>query len=408
MKCYLNISAVGRKVGSTKLASATRGVLALAVFSLLLVTAAKPARGQAETVLYRFMAVPDGENPLGAVVLDNKGNLYGTTVYGGYGGAGTVFELTSAGTEKVLYSFGSQFGDGTYPVAGLVFDKKGNLYGTTQNGGANDAGTVFELTSAGTEKVLYSFFCCLSDGALPSAGLVFDKEGNLYGTTYLGGTNDAGTVFELTSAGTEKVLYSFGGYRSDGSNPDAGLVFDKKGNLYSTTRFGGANGAGTVFELTSSGTEKVLYSFGSQSGDGSEPYAGLVFDQEGNLYGTTLGRGVNDFGTVFELTSAGTEKVLYSFGSQSGGEPYAGLVFDKKGNLYGEATSGGANLGGTVFELTSAGTEKVLYSFSPHGGGGTSPSGGLVFDKKGNLYGTTVYGGYGGANGWGTLFKVTP
>ncbi len=332
------------------------GALTLAVLSAVLAIAALPAQAQTETVLYSFASQPgDGFNPVADLVFGKKGNLYSTTLYGGANNVGTVFELTAAGTEKVLYSFGSQPGDGTYPYAGLVFDKEGNLYGTTYSGGAHNKGTVFELTAAGTEKVLYSFGSQPGDGYNPYSGLVFDKEGNLYGTTYIGGADGYGTVFELTAAGTEIVLYSFGSQPGDGLYPYAGLVFDKKGNLYGTTNIGGADDLGTVFEVTAAGTEKVLYSFEGLP-DGFYPYAGLVFDKDGNLYGTTSAGGTKSgpvqYGMVFELTAAGTEKVLYSFGSQpDGSDPYAGLVLGKNGKLYGTTVNGGSVDVGTVFEV---------------------------------------------------------
>jgi uncharacterized repeat protein (TIGR03803 family) len=425
-----NISNTGPRFGSTKLAAAiARGALTLAVLSALLLVGARPAPAQTEKVLYSFLSYSgDGAYPKAGLVFDTKGNLYGTTYYGGVYGYGTVFEITSAGTEKVLHSFGSQSGDGYSPWPTLVFGKKGNLYGTTDGGGAYDYGTVFEIATtgkkAGTEKVLYSFNPNGTDGYSPVGGLVFDKEGDLYGTTYAGGEHNEGTVFEITAAGKEEVLYSFGNQSPDGYSPAAGLVFDKEGNLYGTTYFGGdlscnlGRGCGTVFEITSAGTEKVLYSFGSQSGDGVSPWAGLIFDKKGNLYGTTTSGGSNGTacgsigcGTVFELTAAGTEKVLYSFGSQSGDGigPWAGLIFDKKGNLYGTTEDGGAYGDGTVFEIATtgkkAGTEKVLYSFGSQSGDGNGPMAGLIFDKEGNLYGTTDYGG---AYEVGTVFEVTP
>ena len=234
----------------------------------------------------------------------------------------------------------------------MIFDKEGNAYGTTSYGGNYNQGTVFELTSEGTEKVLYSFGSQPGDGDSPFAGLVFDKQGNLYGTTALGGTYGYGVVFELTSEGTEKVLYSFGSQPGDGHYPNAGLVLDKKGNLYGTTPYGGTFGYGMVFELTSVGT-KNLYSFGSQSGEGHYPNAGLVLDNNGNIYGTNTYGGANGFGAVFELTSGGVEKILYSFqGPPDGYYPTAGLVFDKSGNLYGTTELGGVFGDGTVFKLT--------------------------------------------------------
>src|ERR1017187_10338672 len=277
-----------------------------------------------EKVLHNFSGIPDGASPMAGLIWDAAGNLYGTTVWGGTspscgGGCGTVFELTPAAgggwTEKVLWSFGNGT-DGVSPVAGMVFDAAGNLYGTTLYGGTTGFGTVFELTPAadGTwaEKVLYSFGNG-TDGSIPDSGLIFDADGNLYGTTTQGGTfNQTGTVFELTPAaggiGTEKVLHSFGN-GTDGTYPEGGLIFDAAGNLYGTTWGGGAQGnGGTVFELTTAagGTwpERGLHNFGSGA-DGAHPGAGLVFDAAGNLYGTTRGGGTYGGGTVFELTPAG-------------------------------------------------------------------------------------------------------
>jgi len=388
--------------------------LTLAVLCALLLVASRPAQAQTETVLYSFTDTSgDAAYPQAGLVMDTNGNLYGTTSVGGAYNEGTVFEVTVAGAEEVLYSFGSQAGDGNNPGAGLIFDKTGNLYGTTFRGGANGWGTVFKLTPAGTETVLYSFTGTNGDGANPQAGLVMDKKGNLYGTTMNGGANIGGAVFELTTKGTEKVLYSFGSQAGDGTNPVAGLTFDTTGNLYGTTFAGGAYNEGTVFELTKAGTEKVLYSFGSQAGDGANPTAGLTFYKKGNLYGTTIRGGSNGEGTVFELTAAGTEMVLHSFSFESGdgASSNAGLIFDKKGNLYGTTTVGGANSEGTVFELTAKGTEKILYSFGSQMGDGANPVAGLIFDKMGDLYGTTVGGGLFFAcpvNGCGTVFKLTP
>jgi uncharacterized repeat protein (TIGR03803 family) len=402
-------------------AAAIRGALTLAVLSALLLIAAHPVQAQTETVLYNFKGYPgDGAHPAASLILDEKGDLYGTTDLGGEYGLGTVFEWTATGTEKVLYSFGSQSGDGSVPAGGLIFDKENNLYGTAATGGAFGYGAVFELTATGVEKILYSFGGQPGDGATPVAGLIFDKKGNLYGTTEYGGAHAYGTIFELSAAGTEKVLYSFGSQSGDGTYP-VGLIFDTKSNLYGTTIQGGDlscgyGGCGTIFELTKAGTEKVLYSFSGYPGDGDGPSAGLIFDKKGDLYGTTeyggtyncIGHGC---GTVFELTAAGTEKVLYSFGSQSddGNYPVAGLNFDKKGNLYGTTYASGSYNYGTVFELTAAGTEKVLYSFGDFLGDGANPEAGLIFDKEGNLYGTTVYvsdHGYGNI-GYGTVFKLT-
>ncbi len=338
------------------LIATSHDALMFSLLSALLAATVQTSQAQTETVLYSFGSKSrDGVNPYAGLIFDKKGNLYGTSLKGGGGagdGHGTAFELTSGGVEKILHRFSSK--SGKIPAGGLVFNKKGNLYGTAGNGGAYGYGTVFELSSKGLVKFLYSFDPPSGgDGGDPLAVLIFDKVGNVYGTTSYGGTHSQGTVFELTSGGAEKVLYSFGSQPGDGDAPFAGLVFDKKRNLYGTTALGGTYGYGVVFELTSGGKEKVLYSFGSQSGDGHYPYAGLVLDKNGNLYGTTIYGGANGFGAVFELTSGGVEKVLYSFqGSPDGYYPTAGLVFDKSGNLYGTTELGGAFGDGTVFKLT--------------------------------------------------------
>ena len=309
----------------------------------------------------------DGYNPYASVIFDTSGNLYSTTVYGGVGLGGAVFELTpKAGggwTAKLLHSFNTT--DGANPYASLTFDSAGNLYGTTHQGGTYYEGVVFELTpGAGgiwTEKVLHNFGSS-GDGYYPFSGLVLDSAGNLYGTTPMGGLCvNCGTVFELTlTAGgswTESVLYSFSGT----DLPLGGLSFDASGNLYGTTEYGGAYGSGTVFELTPSAggswTETTLYDFKDNGTDGLNPYASVIFDTFGNLYSTTYeGGGAHSYGTVFELKASSggnwTEKVLHSFNSSGGGTyPYAGLILDAAGNLYGTTYEGGAYGYGTVFEI---------------------------------------------------------
>jgi len=410
-------------------------MLALLVLGVLV----GAALAQKESVLYSFCAqynCNDGEFPQAGLLLDQKGNLYGTTSTGGpydecgnHGGegCGLVFKLSPRGKETVLYDFcerGYPCTDGATPLAGLIFDRNGYLYGTTEYGGAHGEGVVFKLTPKGKYAVLYSF-CAhnnCTDGYNPAAGLVFDEKGNLYGTTRSGGAYGAGVVFRLTPEGKETVLYSFCAQSkcADGYYPAAGLVFDQKGNLYGTAEYGGAYNGGVVFKLTPKGKYAVLHGFCAQSGctDGEYPAAGLVFDLKGNLYGTTAGGGVSNCdgstcGVVFKLTPKGTETVVYSFCSQSGctdGEyPAAGLVFDLKGNLYGTTASGGERYAGVVFKLTPKGKETVLYSFCAQGGNnctdGDAPYAGVAFDQKGNLYGTTYWGGGGGV---GVVFKLTP
>ncbi len=419
------------------------GRIALALFVLVVMFAAgHSALAQTETVLYSFgIQSVDGATPWGSLIMDKEGNLYGTTGRGGEYDSGEVFMLSppakkhGAWLESVLYSFGRQSGDGVTPYDSLVMDKEGNLYGTTHEGGPNNAGTVFKLSAEGggawSETVLYGFGGAPNDGSLPYAGLIMDKEGNLYGTTYSGGANNVGTVFELSppakkgGAWTETVLYGLRGVPNDGSFPYAGLVMDKSGNLYGTTEQGGASGFGTVFELSppaanGAWTETVLYSFGSQSGDGVNPWDSLIMDKKGNLYGTTTGGGAYVYGEVFKLTppteESGdwAENILYSFGSSDGAYPFASLLMDKKGNLYGTTTGGGKYGYGTVFQMSppteknGAWTETLLRTFGKQQYG-QEPWDSLIMDKEGNLYGTTTEGG--ATNncdyGCGTVFKLS-
>jgi uncharacterized repeat protein (TIGR03803 family) len=391
------------------------GLLAFAGLGGFFLLAAARADAQTETILYSFGSVPgDGAFPYGGL-LYNKGNLYGTTHANPNGNLGNVFEITAAGQYEVLYNFGSQPGDGIgpRPFGGLAF-RGGKLYGTTFEGGAaGGVGTVFDLTLKGKEKVLHTFGVQSGDGVYPAAGVIFDKAGNLYGTTEEGGAYDnicvagCGIVYEITKTGEEKVLYSFGDQFQDALGPIANLTFDKAGNLYGTSFGGGTYGHGAVFELSLAGAEKVLYSFNSQSGDGNVPYSGIVFDKKANIYGTTFYGGVYGQGTVFQLSPSGVEKILYSFGGQAsdGINAYGSVVFDKKGNLYGTTFAGGLYGQGTVFELSPTGVETILYTFGSQAGDGNTPLGELVFEKAGNLYGVTAYGG---AYGFGTVFEITP
>jgi uncharacterized repeat protein (TIGR03803 family) len=422
-----------------------------------------------EQVLYSFCPVHGctaGEIPWSSLTSDAVGNLYGTTSGGGlrtkmcqanqkFGSCGTAFELEQRADgkwmEKVLHRF--NFTDGANPLVGLIFDAEGNLYGTTANGGSGDCmygcGTVFELTPVAggkwTEKVLHSFSKDGRDGEGPSGRLIFDASGNLYGTTYNGGSSgcsECGTVFQLMPGAngkwTERVLHSFKGV--DGISP-LGLILDASGNLYGTAYLGGkgnGGGAGTAFELTPGANDewalKVLYTFCEESGcaDGAGPVAGLTFDAAGNLYGATVQGGNisgspcgnNGCGTVFRLTPHADgnwkETVLHRFaGQKDGWEPQAGPIFSPAGKLYGTTGVGGSetcNRGygcGTVFQLTPGNdgkwTEKVLHSFT--GKDGDGPIGALTFDGAGNLYGTTLTGGT-SSNcsdlGCGTVFKIMP
>lgn len=368
---------------------------------------ASNAPAQTFSLLHQFKSGSGGINLDAGVVLDAKGNLFGTTVNDGAFASGTVFEISAAGKEKVLYSFTGGGGDGAFPYYGvLARDSSGNLYGTTNSGGIFSqaclfgCGTVFKIDPSGKETVLYRFRGTGGDTSQPWAGVVRDAAGNLYGSTLFTGF---GAIYKVDPNGKETVLYTFTG-GADGGSPYGNLVLDAKGNLYGTTSFGGSSGAGTVFKVDPTGTETVLYNF-TGSTDGGNPEAGLIRDGKGNLYGTTAGGGSSFLGTVFKLDPSGTETVLYNFtgGADSGNPSWGSLVRDSAGNLYGTTQQGGASDFGIVFKLNPRGKLTVLHSFS--GRDGKIPYGTLVRDKAGNLYGTTYEGGrYGG----GVVFKITP
>ncbi len=353
-----------------------------------------------ETVLYSFTGGADGGYPFGyeqGVIMDSAGNLYGTTTYGGVAGAGVVFKLDRKGDETVLYSF-TGGADGGYPTAGVIQDWAGNLYGTTNGGGAAGAGVVFKLDRKGNESVLYSFTGG-TDGGYFLAGLIQDWAGDLYGTTAYGGAAGAGVVFKLDRKGNESVLYSFTG-GADGGPSYASLIQDWAGNLYGTTAFGGGPGAGVLFKLDPAGDETVLYSF--PGSDGSGPGSGVIQDSVGNLYGTTNGGGPANAGVVYKLDATGHETLLYSFtGGADGANPHA-VIMDSADNLYGTTSGGGAAGAGVVYKLDRTGQETVLYNFTGGADGGDSEAG-LIFDSAGNLYGTTNGGGVAGA---GVVFKL--
>lgn len=308
-----------------------------------------------ESVLFSFTGASSGAGPFAGMIADSQGNLYGTTdVGGGHGcsstrGCGTVFKLTSSGSYTLLHGFqgGS---DGIQPMDPLVRDSAGNLYGTTHEGGSSNCegypgcGIVFKLDPFGAETILH-VFAGGTDGALPYSGVVRDSLGNLYGATLLGGPFNNGTVFKIDPSGVESVLYSFTG-GADGGLPYQALL-DSHGNLYGTTSNGGdlscvSYGCGVVFKVNPSGSETVLHTFQGGASDGSDPVAGVLRDAEGNLYGTTERGGANGLGTVYKLDTAGNLTLLHSFtGGSDGWNPYAGLIRDSAGNLYGVTAFGG-------------------------------------------------------------------
>jgi uncharacterized repeat protein (TIGR03803 family) len=393
----------------TSLAAA---LLAAGAASILCLPSAE-GRGDGFKTIYSFQGGSDGEEPQAPLIADAKGNLYGTTSGGGevcgteY--CGTVFELTPRGKETILHIF--QGGDdGIEPTAGLLLDGAGNLFGATKfgggtggcnNGETNCCGTVFELAPDGTETVLYRFSGG-SDGSEPAYALISDDKGNLFGTTTIGGTS-YGVVFKVTPKGMETVLHSFTA-GDDGAFPSGGLVADRHGNHFGVTAAGGGADDGVVFEVTSSGTEKLLYSFCSQANcaDGGQPSGTLLADKSGNLYGTAAIGGAKKWGVVFKLAPGGAESVLYSFqGGNDGISPDGGLISDRKGNLYGVTNLGGTSDEGTIFAITPGGSETVIYDF-PGGSDGYDPSAALLLVKD-TLYGTTVLGG---GDSLGNAFKI--
>jgi uncharacterized repeat protein (TIGR03803 family) len=393
----------------------------IAALSMLVAAViAMPAQSQTFNTLFSFTDHGDGAFPAVGVIRDAKGNLYGATYAGGIDncsfGCGVVFKVDRAGNVGILYSFTGTGGDGESPDASLIEDRSGNLYGTTVFGGTAGYGTVFKVENNGKETVLYSFTGSQQDGKFPYAGLLRDAKGDLYGTNiYSGNTscNDGGgpgcgTVYKVGKIGKETVLYRFTGVGGDGSFPLAGLVQDASGNLYGTT-WGGGSGFGTVYKLDKKGKETVLYAF-SGGADGGFPYYGqLVIDSQGNLYGATPYGGSSNCsggcGVVYKVDRKGNQTVLYTFTNSNGdgANPFTGLLRDAAGNLYGVTFHGGEFNDGTLFKVDSTGAETILHTFE--GTDGAEPHGAVVRDAKGNLYGTAQSGG---EFDFGTVFKLTP
>jgi len=391
-----------------------------------LFAAAAVASAQSYSVVHSFGTGLDGSGPESALVADAAGNLYGTTTYGGAATFGTVFEIPANGGEKILHNFSDNW-DGANPNAGVIVDAAGNVYGTAKLGGDPNCGdigcgVVFEITTAGTFKALHIFKGGL-DGGYPIGGLIRDGSGNLYGTASGGGLG-YGVIFRIDPSGHESVLYKFTG-APDGNAPITQLVRDSAGNLYGATEWGGdlcnAVGCGVIFKLDRAGKETILYRF-TGGPDGGQPGTGtLAVDAAGNLYGTTLYGGDQSCqfgvspgcGVVYKLDATGNETVLYSFHHDADGAiPWSGVVRDTKGNLFGTTVYGGnfagscanANAGcGTVFQLSPSGEETVLHTFQFSDG--ADPEGTLFF-RNGYLYGTAVAGGT--TKDSGVVFQLQP
>lgn len=383
----------------------------------VLLLSANTAGAKGYHVIYTFQNSQDGDDPHSGLIKGGQGNLYGTTFSGGNGGFngnGTVYKLAPDGTKTTLYSF-TGGADGNYPGP-LVIDGSGNLFGTTQQGGLyqgcnmSGCGVVFEVAPDGAETVLYTFNGG-NDGGNPMGGLLADGSGGFYGTTAQGGASRDGTVFHVSSDGTETALHDFTG-GSDGFSPEAGLIADKSGNIYGTTKYGGSGrtdpGCGTIFKITPKGTESVLYVF-TGGADGANPISALIADESGNFYGTAEfggtagGCGGQGCGTVFKLAPGGALTILYTFtGGNDGGQPVASLVADNAGNLYGTTLFWGADGYGVVFKLAPDGKEHVLHSFT-NGNDGAYPWGALLKVGK-DKFVSAASGG--GATDFGTVFEV--
>jgi uncharacterized repeat protein (TIGR03803 family) len=386
-----------------------------AVISAILFVGSMPQSAESQTykVIYNFTGKgKDGATPYGGPVLDGSGNLYGTTYLGGTYGSGMVYRLAPSGSSwkgTSLYSFTGPNGAG--PAFGTLAIHDRALFGTTEGG--VPFGTAFEVSEPctnGCRGTVVHRFGNGTDGAQPIGGVAFDSAGNLYGTTSLGGTFGNGTVYEVTGSGIESVIYNFN-TSGDPINPAAGVTVDAAGNLYGTASLGGAYGNGAVYKLSHSAsgwTETVLYSFQNLN-DGANPVGGVILDKAGNLYGGTFDGGVNGGGTVYELSPSAqgwTMTILYSFTGGYGG-PYNKLTFDAKGNLYGATNGEGANGFGLVFKLTPSHggwTFTDLYDFVGGSEGG-QPYGSVAVDGKGNVFGTAVLGG---SDNQGVVFEITP
>jgi uncharacterized repeat protein (TIGR03803 family) len=355
--------------------------------------------GTGVTVLHSFVGgVSDGWQPRAALALDSTGNLYGTTPLGGSDGAGTIFKIAPDGAYTILHSFGSS--DGLSPRGELLLDTAGSIFGATYRGGTRHGGMVFRLDADGSLTELHSFALFDPAGTGPAAGLVRDASGNLYGTTEDGGPSNAGTVFRLSPGGAFTVLHVFS--QSDGAFPQAELLLDGTGRLYGTTPYGGPDGRGTVFGMSTDGTGfAVLHAFAAV-GPG-RPSSSLVRDAAGKLCGTTSEGGESGGGIVFRLEADGSGfTILHSLSYFEGSHPFGGLTVDGAGAFYGTASDGGATGNGTVFQLSPQGVLSVLHSF---GRDGLHPQGGLALDQSGRLHGTTAYGG---ARGSGGVFTWDP
>jgi uncharacterized repeat protein (TIGR03803 family) len=386
--------------------SQTRSLtVACAVISFSLVVQA-----QTYTTLASFTGA-NGYYPIASFIQATDGNFYSTTLHGGAGqdgGDGVVFSMTTAGGVTDLYSFCQQSSctDGSEPNPGILLGSDGNLYGTTESGGTSNSGIFFKVTLGGKLTTLYNFSCPNCTGGQKPNGVLQVSSGNFYGTSSEGGDTGSGAIFELTPSGQYRVFHSFCLLQNcvDGAGPISAPIQASNGNLYGTTRFGGVQGVGVVYEITPAGSYRVLYNFCAQDQciDGELPNA-LVQDAAGNFYGTTWNGGTNDFGTIFEITRTNQFILLHTFDLIDGANPIGALILANDGNLYGTTTTD-ASGGGNIFQITPEGVFTVLYQFC----NGTSCTGtypnGLFQGTNGVLYGTARNGS---TYIWGEAFSLS-
>jgi uncharacterized repeat protein (TIGR03803 family) len=424
------------------------GVVTLAFACLLNAAFTPQLHAQTYTVIHNFVGSLDGSEPTSGVTIDRAGNLYGTTFFGDQA-TGTTYKMThrSAGWLLVPLYYFTNMPTGVIPYDRPIIGPDGALYFTTAFGGVGPCFTYNNTTGCGVflrmtplptfpstpltpwvEDAFYLFTGGADGGNPYSADLVFDTAGNIYGTAFNGGSttcnSGCGVVYKMTKTNnswTESVVYSFTN-SNDGSHPWGGITLDQAGNLYGTSSAGGANGFGTVYELTPSGsgwTFRTLYSFQGQA-DGGVPYAGLVFDQVGNLWGATTSYGSGNGGTVFELTPSGSNwnfTTIYDFAGPNGGfnpGPAANLALDSRGNIYGTTHLDGLYNFGSVFKLSPNGsgyTYTSLHDFTAGTDGG-DPRSNVTFDANGNMYGTASAGGTGNrqtcVGSCGVVWEITP
>jgi uncharacterized repeat protein (TIGR03803 family) len=397
--------------------------LGLAACTVAVLASAGIAHAQpGYAIVYNFCQTPgcetDGSQPVAGLIQASDGTLYGTTRFGGASHRGAIFQVAPDGSGfALLHSFTGGADDGERPVAGLIQDPDGTLYGTSELGGSSSAGTVFRMAPDGSGfAVLHSFTGGAEDGQFPVASLIQGPDGTLYGTTQIGGVGPCavgggcGTVFQIAPDGSGyAVLHFFTGSTTDGSQPLAGLIQGPDGTLYGTTVVGGIRDAGTIFQMAPDGSGfALLHSFTIGEADGDQPAGGLIQGPDGALYGTTAAGGSSNTGTVFQIAPDGSGYgVLLSFTGFPGPVyPQAGLVQGPDGTLYGTSANGGSSASGTIFQLAPDGSGlAVLHSFIVDGMDGRSPFAGLIQGPDGTLYGTTFGGG---AYGNGAVFQLAP